>query len=104
MSTSRVLLIDDDASITDLLRLKLKALPKVEVEAVNDPAQALVVARLFQPHLIVCDIDLGTTDGGTVAQNLSASPALAAVPIVFLSSLLSPPKWSDARARWVGTR
>ncbi len=91
MSTSRkILIIDDDPNVTKLLRIKLEARGGIVTAETNSPRDAAELARQFQPELIVCDIDMGVTDGGEVAHEIGADPKTASIPIVFLSSMITP--------------
>ncbi len=89
MNSRRILIIDDDPNVTKLLQLTLER-RDAKVEAMVDARGAVARAKEFQPHLIVCDIDLGATDGGEVAHQLSADPATAKIPLIYLSSLVTP--------------
>jgi len=86
----KILLIDDDPSVTTLLRLKLQGHGAI-VETSNAVRQAVGIAESFQPDLVVCDIDLGQEgDGGMVAHELAKKPTTASIPVIFLSSMVNP--------------
>jgi len=82
----RVLIIDDEAGFTRLLKLNLHHTGKYTAEAVNDPAQALAIATEFLPDVILLDVMMPSMDGGDVAMRLQASPKLKGTPIVFLTA------------------
>lgn len=82
----RVLIVDDEAGFTRLLRLTLHHTGKYTAETVNDPDQALAVARRFSPDLILLDVMMPGVDGGELAGRFRASPRFTAVPIVFLTA------------------
>ncbi len=84
----RVLIIDDEASFTRLLKLNLHHTGRYTAETVNDPAQALAVAREFSPDVILLDVMMPSMDGGEVATRLQASPKLKQTPIVFLTAAI----------------
>jgi two-component system, OmpR family, response regulator len=83
---SRVLIIDDEAGFTRLLKLNLHHTGKFVTETVNDPTRALAVASEFEPDLILLDVMMPSMDGGEVASRLQAVPKLRATPIVFLTA------------------
>ena len=89
MTHPRVLLVDDDVSVTRTLALYLEEHGGCHVRVENMGSRALMAAREFRPNLIVLDIVMPDTDGGTVAAQLSADPTLHGTPIVFLTALLS---------------
>ncbi len=91
MLSKKILLIDDDPSVTKLLQAKLQARGGVIAETSNDARGAVQLAGIFLPDLIVCDIDLGDdSDGGMVAHRLGKDPSTASIPIIYLSSMVTP--------------
>ncbi len=57
-----------------------------EVIAARDGAQGIALAEQSRPALILLDIQLPTMDGYAVAAGLRRNPALAATPIVAVTS------------------
>jgi CheY-like chemotaxis protein len=86
---AKILVIDDDPAVTTLLKAKLDA-AGCATTTVNDAATATAAARALKPDLIVCDIDLGDACGGEIAQELGTDRRTGAIPVVFLSSMVSP--------------
>ncbi len=82
----RVLIIDDEASFTRMLKLNLHHTGHYTAETVNDPARALAVAREFAPDLILLDVMMPGMDGGELAARMQASSKLKDTPIVFLTA------------------
>ncbi len=72
-ASRRILLVDDHApsiiSLSELLRLDGHV-----VEVANDGPQALEVAAVFQPEVILCDLGLPDMDGNEVARQLAKWP------------------------------
>ena len=90
MNEKRILIVDDEESFTRLLRMTLEGTGKFVVEEVNDGRQALEAARQFKPDIVFLDVVMPEIDGGDVATQLRADPELAALPIVFLTAIVSP--------------
>lgn len=86
MSKKRILIVDDEAGLTRLLKLNLEATGKYEVREENWAGAALAAARQFKPDLILLDVMMPGHDGGEIAARLQASPALEKIPIVFLTA------------------
>jgi two-component system OmpR family response regulator len=85
----RILVVDDLASDTRLLKQQLEQSRKFEVREENDPMAAVVTAEEFAPDLVVLDIMMPTMDGRHLAACLAASPKLKGVPILFLTARIS---------------
>ena len=84
----RILLVDDDAQLTRVLRTALEAQGYV-ARAENNSRRALQAAREFKPDLIVLDVVMPGKDGGDVAQEFGGQKDIAKIPILFLTSLKS---------------
>ena len=67
----RVLLVDDDEDTVQVLRMLLSAMGH-EVEAVTTGAEAQVCAQRLEPEIALIDLQLGDTDGFTLARALRA--------------------------------
>ncbi|HEX8311355.1 MAG TPA: response regulator [Chthoniobacteraceae bacterium] len=89
MATTRILLIDDSAGATHLLKRKLEQAGDYVVKEENNGARAFEAAVEFQPDLIVCDVCMPEMDGGSVAAGLQGDSRVKDIPIVFLTSLVS---------------
>jgi CheY-like chemotaxis protein len=82
----RILVVDDLASDTRLLKLHLEQTNEYLVREENNAQAALSTAEEFQPHLILLDVMMPDMDGGELAARFEASARLQAVPIVFLTA------------------
>ncbi|MBV9121593.1 MAG: response regulator [Chloroflexi bacterium] len=89
----RVLLVEDDPAISDLMQTVLRELG-LTVEAANTGAKALEMARHEPPALAILDLGLPEMYGKTVAQRLkSEQPDL---PVLVVSALSSSTVAQDA--------
>jgi CheY-like chemotaxis protein len=104
MSTPRILVVDDEPNLSDLVRFFLEKTKRFEVRVENRSAQALAVAREFRPALILLDVDMPGKDGGEVAREIQADPAFRDIPIIFLTSLISRAEAGDREANRGGMR
>lgn len=85
----RVLIIDDEVTLTRLLQLNLEQTGAYEVRAENQGARALVTAREFHPDVILCDVVMPDMGGGEVAAQIHADAALQDTPVIFLTAVVS---------------
>ena len=85
----RILVVDDRAGNTRLVKLCLEGTNDYVVREENDAKAGLSAAEEFQPHLILLDVMMPGMDGGELAARFQANPKLKAVPIVFLTAAVS---------------
>jgi len=85
----RILVVDDRARDTRLVKLYLERTNDYVVREENDAKAALSAAEEFQPHLILLDVMMPGMDGGELAACFQANPKLKAVPIVFLTAAIT---------------
>jgi len=82
IATGRVLVVEDDAEIADVLRRSLRQ-EGYEVKTSADGVEALDVATGFVPDLVVLDLGLPRLDGVEVCKRLRAE---GDVPILMLTA------------------
>jgi CheY-like chemotaxis protein len=92
----RILVVDDEPTITRLLKLNLEQTGDYEVATENVSRAALAAAEEFEPDLLLLDVVMPDLDGGTLASHLQTSPRLKGVPIVFLTAAVTR---EEVRAR-----
>src|SRR6185295_3918644 len=85
----RILIIDDEASFTRMVKLNLEKTGQFDVRAENRAAGALAAAREFKPDLVLLDVIMPTMDGGDVARQIQNDRSLRGTPIVFLTATVS---------------
>jgi CheY-like chemotaxis protein len=86
MAKKRVLLVDDEKSFTNLLKLNLEDTGQYEVRVENWAEDALGAAKEFKPDIILLDLIMPRLPGGNVAAQIKEDPALKETPIVFLTA------------------
>ncbi|KQM60793.1 response regulator transcription factor [Agreia sp. Leaf210] len=82
-SPVRALVVDDEATLTDLLQMALRY-EGWEVRTAGDGQTALRTAREFKPDVVVLDIMLPDIDGLAVLQRLRADGQ--ETPVLFLTA------------------
>jgi PAS domain S-box-containing protein len=85
-AVSRVLVIDDEETVRDLMR---RFLTREGIEAVTakNGVEGLALARELKPSLITLDVLMPELDGWSVLEALKADPLLADIPVVMLTIL-----------------
>ena len=79
----KLLVVDDDAMIVELLMLRLQA-QGYEVKTAADGEEAYQAAMAFRPHVIICDILMPRVDGPTFCRRMRAEHN--DVPFLFLTA------------------
>ncbi|MFC6354558.1 response regulator transcription factor [Luethyella okanaganae] len=82
-SPIRVLVVDDEAALADLLRMALRY-EGWETRAAGDGREAVSIAREFRPDAIVLDVMLPDFDGLTVLARVRADRP--ETPVLFLTA------------------
>ncbi|HKN93423.1 MAG TPA: response regulator [Thermoleophilaceae bacterium] len=81
----RILVVDDDADIRDMLQFKL-AKAGYEVHTEEDGETGLAAARDLQPDLILLDWMMPRLTGPEVCRELRAADDTARVPVILLTA------------------
>lgn len=85
LSQRRVLLVEDNAFITELLRLMLNQ--HCEVLLASDAASGLTLAQRERPDLVITDLCFGTgMNGHQLLQAMRADAVLAHTPVLVISA------------------
>lgn len=101
--SKKILLIDDEAGFTELLKMNLERAGDFEVRIVNDSTTALETARAFRPDLILLDVVMPGMDGGDVQAALQGDPSLAKVPVIMLTALVDSAELSEGAVAQSGS-
>ena len=89
MEKKKILVVDDEPDVTDLVAYHLKA-KGFHVETVNDATASISRARSGQPDLIILDIMMPHLSGIQICRILRSDHKLAKVPIIFLTAKAEP--------------
>jgi two-component system OmpR family response regulator len=82
-STTKVLVVDDEANIADLIKARLE-FQDFDVRTANDGPTALQIAKDFRPDAYILDVMMPGMDGFTVLTRLRESGDDA--PVLFLTA------------------
>jgi two-component system response regulator MprA len=91
-AATRVLVVDDDASILDTVNAILSA-EGYEVAAASGGEEALSLLRDWHPTLVLLDMRMPIMDGWAVARAMRESGSK--VPIVVMTAAENARRWAD---------
>jgi CheY-like chemotaxis protein len=89
MTRPRILCVEDEAGMLDLLRLILEAADYVFLGA-RDGAEGLEMMGSEQPDLVLLDLMLPEIDGAEVLLRKKQDPAIQHIPVIAVTALTSP--------------
>lgn len=96
-----VLLVDDQAMVGEAIRRALLSEHHIDFHFCMRADEALAVAEKTRPTVILQDLVMPGVDGMTLVRQYRASPVLADVPVIVLSSKEDPIAKRDAFASGV---
>lgn len=85
MAKEKILVIDDEQDILDLVEYNLKQ-NNYKVSCIATGEEALDIARTFKPDLILLDLMLPGIDGFEVCKELKDHPDTKEIPIIMLTA------------------
>lgn len=90
---AKILVVDDDKLVTDLLEKLLKS-EGYQVVTTNDSSKALEIANAETPDLVLLDLMMPQPDGFRVCRMIREVPEFKRLPIIIVTALDD----SDSRA------
>lgn len=83
---TKILVIDDDTAINELVKINLELQGYKVLQAYNG-VEGFAFAKQEQPALIILDVMMPEVDGYTVAQRIRQCAEIAETPIIMLTAL-----------------
>jgi CheY-like chemotaxis protein len=99
MSTKRILLIDDEKSISLVIQVSLDELADWTVLAADSSAEGLRQAQLEKPDAILLDLMMPEMDGFTVLRKLKENPETSDIPVILLTAKVQPGSFNPSDER-----
>ena len=89
MEKKKILIVDDEISFTDMVKLNLEASGHYTVIVESRGTQALSTALVHKPHLILLDVIMPDKEGPDVVQELRRHERVRNIPVVFLTATVT---------------
>ena len=86
---TRVMIVDDEQDIVEVLEKILEDEAKYEVEVAKGGFAAGVTAEKFRPHVILLDMNLRDIDGREVAKQVKGNPDLQLTKVIAMSGKMT---------------
>ncbi|HYG17952.1 MAG TPA: response regulator transcription factor [Ohtaekwangia sp.] len=84
-SKARILVVDDDGDILDLLKYNFQK-EGFRVKTIDDSSRTVKVAMKFSPDLIILDVMMPKPDGLEICEQLRSIPSFSDTYIFFLTA------------------
>jgi CheY-like chemotaxis protein len=86
MTAIRVLHVDDEPDIREVVELSLGLDPDLVVRSCASGEEALTVVEDWTPAIILLDVMMPVMDGATTLGHLQSNPRTAHIPVVFMTA------------------
>jgi excisionase family DNA binding protein len=86
---TRVLIVDDEQDIVEVLEKILENEAKYEVEVAKGGFEAGIIAERFRPHVLLLDMHLSDIDGREVAKQVKGNPDLQLTKVIAMSGKMT---------------
>jgi CheY-like chemotaxis protein len=86
MTTIRILHVDDEPDIREVVELSLGLDPDFTLQGCGSGREALAVAAEWQPDLILLDVMMPVMDGPATLVQLRENDRTASIPVIFMTA------------------
>jgi DNA-binding response OmpR family regulator len=94
----RILVVDDDQAVVDLISEVLASDNRFEFKVVNNGFGAGMLANEYHPDLIILDVMLPDINGQVVCELIRQDPAMADIKIICISGMVEEEKIAELKA------
>ena len=85
-SLQKVLYVDDDADIREIVQMALSLDGELSVDASDGGERALTKMRVEQPDLVMLDVMMPGMDGPSILARMRADDELRHIPVIFMTA------------------
>ncbi|MCF4121094.1 response regulator [Antribacter sp. KLBMP9083] len=86
----RILVVDDDDAVREVVRTGLEVLAGWKVEVASGGAEAVALCRSDPPDAILLDVMMPAMDGPTTFAQLQEDPRARSIPVILLTAKVQP--------------
>jgi two-component system, OmpR family, response regulator RpaA len=94
----RILIVDDDPAMVDLISDVLANDARFEIKVVNNGFAAGMQAKEYHPDLIILDVMLPDINGQAVCELIRQDPTLTDIKIICISGMVEEDKIAELKA------
>ncbi|WP_304640275.1 response regulator [Pseudomonas sp.] len=95
MTLTRIMHIEDDPSIQEVVRIALEIVGGMTVCTCSSGPEGLAKAASYAPELILLDVMMPGMDGPQTLLQLRAAPATRDIPVIFMTAKVQPSEISE---------
>lgn len=88
--SKRILVIDDETGIRQIIQIALKAIAGWEVLMAASGPEGVAIAQMEHPDAILLDVMMPGMDGSETFQYLQSDPITETIPVIFLTAKAQP--------------
>jgi CheY-like chemotaxis protein len=85
----RILVVDDEAALTRMVKLNLEQTGDYEVRTENQGSMAIPAAREFNPDLILLDVMMPDMTGDEVSAQMKEDDQLQHIKYIFMTAIVT---------------
>ena len=85
-----ILYVDDEPDIREVVQMSLSLVEGLDVQVCESGERALQLLPQLKPDLVLLDVMMPGMDGPSTLQKMRTIPALAKIPVVFMTAKAMP--------------
>lgn len=85
-----ILYVDDEPDIREVVQMSLSLVDGLDVQVCESGERALQLLPQLRPDLLLLDVMMPGMDGPSTLQRMRTIPALAKIPVVFMTAKAMP--------------
>ena len=87
MPKHKIIIVDDEVSLSEFIKKSLERIGEFEVHIVNNPLKALEEMRQFSPDVAVIDLIMCDKPGSVLIKEMKEEEELRHIPVLLISGM-----------------